>query len=182
MKAARDAVARARRAERKTGVLRRDMEKTVDQLEDKVHEIKHRWSLAQRAANAERAAHAAARIARARAAIPRWQEVPLVQPHAASLPAVALPPGAAHGGGHRARGRGQSRSRPIQMHEQQSKHLEGGVGVRTAEEVPVMPPGGSVAQSHAKYSGLAARQRPGRGGRDGGYQCSRWKTRVAQSR
>ena len=164
MKAARDAVARARRAERKTGVLRRDMEKTVDQLEDKVHEIKHRWSLAQRAANAERAAHAAARIARARAAIPRWQEVPLVQPHAASLPAVALPPGAAHGGGHRARGRGQSRSRPIQMHEQQSKHLEGGVGVRTAEEVPVMPPGGSVAQSHAKYSGLAARQRPGRGG------------------
>jgi hypothetical protein len=161
VKAARNAVARARRAERKTGVLRRDMEKTVDQLENKVHEIKHRWSLAERAAKAERAAHAAARLALSNSMIPRWQEVPLVQPQAADLPAVALPPGSGH------RGRGRWRGRPIRTQEQRSKHLDsdqGSVEVQPAEELPVMPPGGPVAQSRAKYSGQAATQRQGRGG------------------
>jgi len=162
VKAARNAVAKARRAERKTGVLRRDMEKTVDQLEIKVHEIKHRWSLAERAAKAERAAHAAARLSLT-STIPRWQEVPLVQPQAADLPAVALPPGSQH----RGRGRGRGRGQQIRTQEQRSKHLvsdQGSVGVQPAEELPVMPPGGPVAQSRDKYSGLAATQRQGRGG------------------
>jgi len=155
VKAASKAVAGARHAERQNVVLRKDMEKTVGLLERKVHDIKHQMAMAQRSAQVERSDAAAARIAREKAAIPRWHEVPLVQQQdARQFPEIALPPGAA---GPR-RGQRGKQGRAIRIHQTRSRSRDSSKGdnhIDSDEEMPVLPPGGPL-KAGGKYSGLAA--------------------------
>jgi hypothetical protein len=184
VRAARHAVGKARRAERHNALLRKDVETKVDTLEHKVIELKNRMALATRASKAREAAA----IADAKqAANPAWHEVPLAQPGPAdNALAVALPPGPAAASQLRSR-RKRGRGKAMHVHNKLGARVPtGGLLTRIdqEEELPVMPPGGSLKESGVKFSGLAASDAVPRKGaglpvveveRDG-----RWMTIAAQ--
>ena len=157
VQAAREAVRRARRADRQTAVLRKDVEKKVEQLEDKVKELKER---AAQSARVQRALAAAARVSSARAATPHWHGVPLAQRRAAgTLPNIALPPGSSRGRRRGRRGRMiRLQRRPAMDHggEGMGLHKETAATPSGDSLTPVLPPGVPTGSGTVRASGVSA--------------------------
>ena len=157
VQAAREAVRRARRADRQTAVLRQDVEKKVELLKDKVKELKER---AAQSARVQRALAAAARVSSARAATPHWHGVPLAQRRAAgTLPNIALPPGSSRGRQRGRRGRMiRLQRRPAMDHgdEGMGLHKETAATPSGDSLTPVLPPGAPTGSSTVRASGVSA--------------------------